>query len=81
MKNIIERLGIRITDKSEIPKSFDAITVPIPMAEEAIVESIWSSLRTTDALVTMSGQRLQLWRKQIIKSYATPDVKGFVKTR
>jgi hypothetical protein len=52
MTEIIEKLNIPITDKSEIPSGFAALTFPIELDQEEIIRSIWSTLRTTEALVT-----------------------------
>jgi hypothetical protein len=79
MSNILERLQIPITEPSGIPDTFDALTFPIRMDEEEIIRSIWFTLRTTEALVTVDGRHVQFWRA-VVKRSPSHDYKGFVKT-
>jgi hypothetical protein len=80
MTNIITRLKLPITAPSEMPKGFAALTYPIPLAQEEIIQSIWTSLRSTEALVTVAGDAVEFWRR--VKRSASPShaYNGVVKT-
>jgi hypothetical protein len=78
MVNILERLHITIIKKAEIPKGFASLTLPIALAETEIIESVWSTLRSTEALVTADGDNVEFWRQ--IKPSAAPSYSGVVKT-
>jgi len=79
--SIIEELQIRVTERSQIPPNYDALTHPIGIEQEAnIIQSIGTSLRCTpDTLVTVAGNHVQFWRPRL-----TPPSRayyGFTKTR
>ena len=80
MNDIIERLQIPITQESEMPKGFDALTDPIRLDEETIIESIWCTLRSTEALVTLDGKHVQFWRLLSKREPPSRRYNGFVKT-
>jgi hypothetical protein len=79
MTDIIEKLNIPITDKSEIPSGFAALTFPIELDQEEIIRSIWSTLRTTEALVSLAGNRIQFWRRVKRAEPSSRQYKRFVK--
>jgi len=82
LMSIIEQLQIPITEQSQIPTTYDALTDPIGIEHEAyiIIQSIWASLSCThDTLVTIADNHVQFWRPRFTPPSRTYN--GFTKTR
>jgi hypothetical protein len=79
--SIIEQLQIPITEQSQIPQNYDALTDPIGIDHEAdIIRSAWTTLRCTrDTLVTLADNHVQFWRPRVIPP--SRAYYGFTKTR
>lgn len=78
---ILAIFGERIKARAEIPKDFEAVTVRLKVGSEAhLIESIWNSLKGTEAMVTVCNSRCQFWRR-ITKEQTSKRYLGAVKTR
>jgi hypothetical protein len=68
MSDIITLLGSRIRDRSQIPESFQALTVPIGIEEFDLIQSIWFTLGCcSDVLVTFENHCVVFWRHPLPK--------------
>jgi len=57
-----------VRERSEIPRGFDALTVPIRLnTESAIAKSIHDSLAGKEFYVTLANGRIQFWRPRMPK--------------
>jgi hypothetical protein len=63
-----------ITDRKDIPANFTRITVLIPIEEIGVITSIWDGIKTTDAMVTFDGHRVQFWRARIVRVINPPSL-------
>jgi hypothetical protein len=57
--------GERIKARAAIPHDFERVTVRLKVGSEAhLIQSIWDSLKGTEALVTVGNGRCQFWRRR-----------------
>lgn len=79
---IIRLLSPRIRDRSQIPSDFEELTVPVSIGSESILRSMWSSLESTECLITELDGAVVFWRRKT-KSVRleAQKTKGFVRTR
>lgn len=58
-------MAARIRAREEIPSSFEELTTEINIAKEyEIIESVWSTTKTTEVLITTDGQTVAFWRRK-----------------
>ena len=77
---LLTQLQIPVVATEAIPPGFEPLTEPIDIAQEAqIIESMWSSLRNTEAVAVVSEGLLVFWRRAVIPRYTIRS--GAVTTR
>jgi hypothetical protein len=82
-EELVGLFGDRLRDRAEIPEDWEPVTVRLKFASEAaIIESMWSRLSLTEALVVVEKRRCQIWRRRQEKDrYPGHCYSGFVRTR
>jgi len=83
--NIKSLIAPRLRGRADIPRSLEALRVPIDVETEAdIVRSIWDTLQEVDFFVTLEARLLVFYRR--LTSPASEVARGegfgeFIKTR
>ena len=86
MSDLLQTLGAPVKARAEMPQDWEPITTPLKFSSEgALIASIWSGVRLTEAVVVLNakGSRCQIWRKKQPKIVAPERLMygGFVRTR
>jgi hypothetical protein len=79
---ILAIFGDRMKAASEIPSDYVQLTTRLHVETDAnIIQSIWDSLKDTEALVTVLDNHCQFWRRRRIKESHYRQYLGSLKTR
>jgi hypothetical protein len=72
-----------VREGRSVPPDFQRVTMPISLAsEESILRSLASSLRGTEAIVTLQGDQATFWRRRVASvGQEYRNAKGAVRTR
>jgi hypothetical protein len=66
LEEIIILLAPRLRDRGELPRGYEALTVPVSInSGEEIIRSMWDTLSLApDTLVTLEDGSVTFWRKK-----------------
>jgi hypothetical protein len=84
MQEIIILIAPRLRDRCELPKGYEALTVPVSIdSGEDIIRSMWQTLSLApDTLATIEDGTVTFWRKKRKRlTYHEEILRGVVKTR